>query len=342
METFKLLIATFKLFDGNGVDVSVAQFARELSKRHTVRLIAAYAGMEPGVDMRLYPAGNPLRLPGIAKELDKERFDYISTHFPPFDLVASFMKTPHMLHDPGVPPARILGVKGNMKFLASVNMSRMISCRGAAMVLPVSEFMASVFKKKYFYSGPMRPLPHGIEFPDDDIEPIEGYGRYALYVGRHTPYKRIETLLDIFAEAKKRIPEKVSLVTIGIADKGYGERLKAKAERVGDVHMLGFVKNIWPYYAGASVYATCSAWEMLDRPALEAQYMGKPVIAFDTCSHPEVIMHGRAVRDNEAFADALVEYLSGDYTDESVRERVVRKYSVESMAEGFISAVRSL
>lgn len=340
METLKICVATPSFNKGNGIDVSVAQLASELAKKHDVTLVATSSDME-GLDVRLLPATSPHKLRGIARTLDKERFDIFSSHFTPFDLVGSFMKAPHMLHDAGVPPLRLLGVSG-VRFWAQVSAARIISCRNAATVLPISEYLGRKFRSSYGYRGPIDVLPYSVEFPKDEPEPIREYGRYVLYVGRHTPYKGVDKLIEAFSIAKKALGGDVSLVTVGLGEKAHQKKLETLAARAGNVHMLGYVEDVWPYFAGASVYATCSGWEGQDRPVIEAQYMGKPVVAFDNCSHPEVVTHGTTVKNKEEFAAALVKYLSKDHTDPCVRDIIVEKFSPEPNTKRYLSLVRGL
>jgi 1,2-diacylglycerol 3-alpha-glucosyltransferase len=158
-------------------------------------------------------------------------------------------------------------------------------------------------------------------------------------VGRHTRYKGVHTLLEIFREVKKEMDD-VHLVTIGTQEAGYKERLETLASEIGDVHMLGYVPDVWRYYKQASVYATCSEWEGQDRPVIEAQFMGKPAVTFNNCSHPEVVLHGTLANDRKEFKDALVKYLLEDWSDASLRKKVEEKFSIEGMADKFMNIVK--
>ena len=46
METLNICVATYKLFPGNGIDISVIQFAKELSRRHNVKVLTVDASDE--------------------------------------------------------------------------------------------------------------------------------------------------------------------------------------------------------------------------------------------------------------------------------------------------------
>jgi glycosyltransferase involved in cell wall biosynthesis len=277
----------------------------------------------------------------MAKDIDKRHFDYISTHFYPMDMVATLSHTPHILHDHGLPQASLISSWGEFKQWVEVNSFRLVAARKAAIVMPISEYMGREFRRKYLYGGKMDILPSGIEFPSIDPEPIDGFGKYVLYVGRHTPYKGVHKLIKIFGEAKKELGDDVHLVTIGNIDKGkYGDSLRALASSVGNVHMLGFVPDVWPYYAGATAYATCSAWEGEDRPVLEAQYMRKPAISYNNCSHPEVVFYGDLANNDDEFRRALIRRLSDSREDPGVRQKVVDRFATRNTVGRYMDIVK--
>lgn len=344
METMDICIATYKLYEGNGIDVSVAQFAKELSRDHNVKIAVVSSDMcLQGIEILKYQARDPLKIKPIARELEKQRFDIISTHFFPFDVVASMTRIPHFLHDAGVPPLSTISSVPDLLFWSAVNASRLISSRNPEIVLPVSNYLGSEFIRKYHYRGKMKVLPHGIEFPDSEAMPAgQEFDKFILYVGRHVPYKGVHKLIEIFGEVKKEMGDHVHLVTIGRGDPGYERRLRALADKTGNVHMLGYVPDVWPYYAGASVYATCSSWEGLDRPVIEAQYQGKPVVSYNNCSHPEVVLNGTLVSDDRSFKEALIKHLSEDKADRSIRVDIVERYSTKRMARDFIDIAKKI
>jgi glycosyltransferase involved in cell wall biosynthesis len=340
METLNVCIATYRLIWGNGIDVSVFQFARELAKGHNVTLAVADADMDTGeFDVIRYRVGMGTGIFSAARDLDRASFDVISTHYPPVDLVASMTHIPHYMHDPGIPPFSTFSTVKDKWFWSKVNSSRLISLRNVRCVLPVSEYLGGEFRRKYLYRGPIETLPHGIDFPSGDVEGEVPFKKYILFVGRHTPYKGVHALMEIFEEVKKEVPD-ASLVTIGKVDDGYRELLESLSSRIGGIHMLGYVPDVWRYYKNAAVYATCSEWEGEDRPAIEAQYMGKPVVAFDNCSHPEVVLHGTLAHDRAEFKDALVGYLTGDHDNPGVREKIKERFSIQRMAGRFMDIVR--
>ena len=342
METLNVCIATYRLVKGNGIDISVIEFARELAKRHNVTLAITNSDMDlQGFDVLQYHVSMRSGLLSTAKDLDKKKFDLISTHYSPFDLVASFTHIPHYLHDPGIPPLKIMKGLNNKRLWAVVNTMRRLSSRNAHCVLPISNYLGKEFNRKYSYRGNMKTLPYGIEFPQEEPQSSAPFEKYILFVGRHTPYKGVHTLMEIFGDVKKEMGEDVHLVTIGNPEGKYKEYLEALAAKVGNVHMLGYVPDVWGYYAGATVYATCSGWEGQDRPVIEAQYMGKPAVTFNNCSHPEVVLHGTLANDREEFKEALIKHLMNEKPDLSSRNKVIERFSMDRMAKEFTNIVSS-
>ncbi len=66
------------------------------------------------------------------------------------------------------------------------------------------------------------------------------------------------------------------------------------------------------YYAACDVYATCSRWESYNLPIAEAQACGKPVVAFNLGSHPEIVNASGILVEAEnvdKFAQACIEKL---------------------------------
>jgi 1,2-diacylglycerol 3-alpha-glucosyltransferase len=108
---------------------------------------------------------------------------------------------------------------------------------------------------------------------------------YALFIGRASPHKGTHLLIKAFGRLDWPIP----LVIAGGHPVGdYAEELKKMG---GNVIFAGKIPNdeLDDLLQNCSMYVTASLWEGLNLPLLEAQACGKPVIAFDHCSHPEVV-----------------------------------------------------
>ena len=140
--------------------------------------------------------------------------------------------------------------------------------------------------------------------------------KVVLYVGRIAPHKGVHYLIRAVRKAQEKMPDIALLIVGKETFPGYAKKLRGMAGESGakNIVFAGFVKDreLPNYYASCDAYATCSQWEGFNLPAAEAQACGKPAVAFDIGSHPEIVKKGALVRnkDIDGFASALVNMLS--------------------------------
>ncbi len=139
-------------------------------------------------------------------------------------------------------------------------------------------------------------------------------GEVLLYVGRISPHKGIHLLLDAFKSVRQSF-NNAKLIIIGKPTfSGYYKKVKEKGSKIGNVIFTGFVpdEELPAYYATCDVYVTCSGWECFDMPIVEANYCGKPAVAFNIGSHSEVLKKGGLIKENdiERFSDKVIELLN--------------------------------
>ena len=347
METLNFCVLTYSLNMGNGVDVSVLQFARELSKNHNVKLMSAQCDMDiTGLDYEQHSVRGLKKIGELARHVKKGGYDYVSTHSAPMDIVGGLSDLPLLLHDPGTPPLRYAHRLPDIYNNLLTNGCHQMSSRKAHIVFPTTKYVGREFRRKHFYQGLMYPLPHGVDYPKpDDIAGLEkDYGNFALYVGANRPYKCVHELIKAFVWAKKG-NEKRSLVLIGNPGPTlYQECLEKFARKVGDVYLLGRVQDVWPYYNACTLYATMSRWEGLDRPVLEAQYLGKPVVALDVGAHRETVYPGFGLaRDGNEFLVKMAAYYSRIcYVQSYDLKQFAEKFSVQNMVRMFIHYLKEM
>ena len=132
-----------------------------------------------------------------------------------------------------------------------------------------------------------------------------------LYVGRISPHKGIHLLIESFNLVLKNIPDAKLLIVGKHTFDDYSKKLKQKANK--RIIFCGFVpdEELPNYYAACDVYTTATLWEGFDIPVVEANLCGKPAVAFNLCSHPEIIKNGILVepKNTKAFADAIIKIL---------------------------------
>jgi glycosyltransferase involved in cell wall biosynthesis len=110
-------------------------------------------------------------------------------------------------------------------------------------------------------------------------------GPYVIHVGRFTPQKRHDLLLDAWA----RVDTDRLLVLLAepdaklkgmIAERGLAER----------VRIAGFQANPYPWIAGADLLVLCSDHEGLPNVLIEALVCGTPAVSTDCPSGPREIL----------------------------------------------------
>lgn len=179
-----------------------------------------------------------------------------------------------------------------------------------------------------------------IQSPADPLPDLQKE-KFIMYVGRPTPHKNLERLVEAFALLHAQHPA-LKLVLAGKKDTNY-ERIEAGIPEKLRKHVVftGFISDgqlRW-LYEHCQAYVFPSLSEGFGLPGLEAMQHGAPVVSSDATCLPEV--YGDAAHyfdplDVTAMADAINEVL----TDTTLRanlialgHRQVEKYSWRRMAE---------
>ena len=175
--------------------------------------------------------------------------------------------------------------------------------------------------------------------PEPVIEVIDK--SFIMYLGRPTPHKNLERLIQAFAVLNSNHPD-LWLVLGGQTDANYRELEKlVQANGIKNVVFTGLLSEgqlRWSYeHCAAYVFPSLS--EGFGLPGLEAMLHGAPVVASRATCLPEV--YGDAARyfdplSSQAMADAINEVL----TDKNLRIELikkgaeqVKKYSWERLAK---------
>jgi glycosyltransferase involved in cell wall biosynthesis len=165
--------------------------------------------------------------------------------------------------------------------------------------------------------------------------------RFLMYVGRPTPHKNLNALIEAFTLLRARHPELV-LVLAGQKDANY-ERIEddAYVHAIKNLYFTGFVsdKHLRWLYEHCEAYVFPSLSEGFGLPGLEAMRHGAPVVSSNATCLPEI--YGDAAHyfdptDTQAMVDAIDEVL----TDKKLRAGLVKKgraqadkYSWKRLAE---------
>ena len=150
-------------------------------------------------------------------------------------------------------------------------------------------------------------LPDPGEVPHAEVPTV-------VYLGQLHPIKRVNVLIDAFAQVRAALPT-ARLEVIG-APSSHGEALRAQANRLGlsgavTFHGLVPEEDKGRLLAQAHVFALLSASEGLPIAALEALASGTPVVLSPGCELPQVDGVAGIVCDGgeNGAAEALLELL---------------------------------
>ena len=129
---------------------------------------------------------------------------------------------------------------------------------------------------------------------------------YLVHVGQHSEQKGLDSLLRIYAELRRRMPEAPQLVLVGSGP--LTEQLMQLSEALGlvarsndtatssaspdtaDVFFAGHRANPFPWISRATALVMPSHWEGLPVAPLETLALGTPVLLSDCVSGPREIL----------------------------------------------------
>lgn len=190
------------------------------------------------------------------------------------------------------PPARFMLRSGEF-----------ISARAPYATVVVSSELQRYFKEKYERETSL--IPHGRVIPEPAppsvIRTKHGLrGKdFILFMGRLSPEKRVDWLVEAFREAKRRRPEfrglKLVLAGGSSATDDVVRALHEHAGRAPDIIFTGYVTGAEKaeLLANARLFVLPSSLEGSPIVLLEAQSRGLCCLASDIASHREAIESGR-------------------------------------------------
>lgn len=160
----------------------------------------------------------------------------------------------------------------------------------------------------------------------DSPEPVPGLEnqQFIMYVGRPTPHKNLERLIEAFKQLKGQHPD-LKLVLAGKLDANYRRiKQKTETEQIANIVYTDFVTDgqlRW-LYEHCAAYVFPSLSEGFGLPGLEAMIHGAPVVSSNATCLPEI--YGEAAHyfdplDVQAMADAINEVL----TDKELWQRLI-------------------
>ncbi|MBO7609408.1 MAG: glycosyltransferase family 4 protein [Muribaculaceae bacterium] len=184
--------------------------------------------------------------------------------------------------------------------------------RWAHHIIAISDSIAETLRKQYKRTSGVTVIPNGVEMPHKSavennlltnwgIEPQQ----YVLAVARFVPEKRLDMLIDAFAQCNHG---NIRLVIAGDADHDdeYSRMVKAKAQNTG-VILTGYVtgKPLNQLWANAKLFVLPSAHEGLPIALLEAMSWHRDVLVSNISAN-----HLPELNDDDFFDTDSTEALS--------------------------------
>jgi glycosyltransferase involved in cell wall biosynthesis len=344
METLDINVGTYGLTKGNGIDLTAYQQIVELARfGHNVDVYTFRRDLPDveGVTIHHVPKYRPFyKTRELVKDQSYNKRDLFISYGSPFFMLAPHVDR-HVMVEFGTPSPRLAASPREALAFSAIRLMTIKSSMQSSLVLPGSKYLYDGIKR---YSNGHTFVSHsGIDFTGHArSKDVFDIGKpYILYVGRHTPYKNVHLLASILKDIKREVPD-AALVTVGLVEKSYQKVFCRTLKNAKDVYTLGYVDDIWPLYRGATVYANCSLWEGEDRPALEAQSVGTPVVTFNNCSHPEVVHYGKTANSVIDFRRMLTEYLLYPEKSNHVQSFIRDEYSANTVVHRWLQRAKTV
>ena len=333
----KIAILTPTFHHYSGIDRVVEQQAKEhAAKGDKVTIFALEASIKPK-NYRLEILGMPkslflqrvyrlffsldfIKLHKVVKKL--KDYDIIISHQYPMNLIASRAKrlygVKYAYHNHGIGNSELFTNPFEKLYMKLFGYFNKLSLKNADSAVSVSKFLKDELKKetgldstivynkidsRYRKNINGKPIRKKLGIKDNE--------KLLFFIGRLSPHKNIHTLLRIFDIVNEEMLNTKLLIAGKPTFRRYYNELKRNANK--NVIFMESIddKKLPYYYAASDLYVTASLWEGFNLPAAEAQACGKKVVAFNVCSHPEVVKNGILVKkdDVEGFVDAIIKVL---------------------------------
>jgi glycosyltransferase involved in cell wall biosynthesis len=221
-----------------------------------------------------------------------------------------------------------------------------IAARKSRVVIAISEYSKDTVAKFAHINSRkiVVTLEAADKIQDEPEPPVDGSHndeKFIMYVGRPTPHKNLERLIEAFVMLRQTHPD-LKLVLAGKKDANY-KRIErsVKAAGIAGVTFTDFISEgqlRW-LYEHTAAYVFPSLSEGFGLPGLEAMMHGAPVVSSDATCLPEI--YGDAAEyfnplDSFDMASAVARVIDNPKHTTKLRElgyAQSRKYSWKRMAE---------
>jgi glycosyltransferase involved in cell wall biosynthesis len=319
---------------GYGVDVVVDETARRLLRGNcdvnvfVTRVAEPYLDTEYTITDLLDSTATPTDIhtsPFMRhslRVLKSQHIDVWIIHTPPFYSWLPYLKSPVITVEHGTPPCRFfeeqLGKELDARTRERYHKTHRTRRPGDALVA-ISHYIRSGLpadvqqQTSVIWNGADHYPPASRESAEAFRHRL-GVGKddvLVLWVGRiqpdsdTQPYKGLDELIQVAPILKAGLKD-IKLVAVGRADNSAREPL----ESAGMIPAFNLPREEMPIaFAAADIFLNTSRWEGFNMPLVEAQFQGTPVVAYDLCSHSEVVLDGDSgllVNSREELCDATL------------------------------------
>lgn len=258
-------------------------------------------------------------------------FDHVISFLYPMTIPAAIAKKKHKIrytyYDVGVAYPQLFDSFLERAYMRIFGLFTRLTVKNCDNAISISKFLSSELKKQTGIDSTVKYVK--IDHTRFNTRAGSIYGKkiaeitekhkpkkpVLLYVGRISPHKGIHLLLQSFKLVREKFPTATLVITGKHTFPKYSEQLQKAAAETGGVIFAGYVpdEDLPAYYSTCDAYVTASMWEGFNIPLCEANACGKPAVAFNIGSHPEVIKNGKLVEagNTEEFAAAIINILNG-------------------------------
>lgn len=153
---------------------------------------------------------------------------------------------------------------------------------------------------------------------------VSGEEKLLFHSSNFRSVKRVQDVLAIFFEVRKKVPCKLVLMGSGQGVEDIRNRVLAQGMSE-EVFFLGSSRDIDPFVASADLFLLPSSQESFGLAALEAMAYGIPVVASDVGGIPELIENGKSgllapVGDVAAMSAYAIELLTNPNLHRAIGE----------------------
>lgn len=225
-----------------------------------------------------------------------------------------------------------------------------MALKGASCVFFQNEANREIFHSFKIGGKACRLVPgSGVNLDRHSFEeyPVKGESVTFLYVGRIMREKGMDELLYVAEKLKEKYPDSC-FELVGYYEDDYKETVEEK-QKAGILRLIGYQKEMHPYYTKASVVVMPSYHEGMSNVVLEAAATGRPVLASDIPGCREgfedgITGIGFQPRDKEAFLEAAEKFMKLTYEERkqmgiAARKKMEREFDRNIVVSAYMDEI---